>query len=58
MDAGQQIGNRDKTKRIMQSLETKSLLVDTSRITLRRITHQEFELLCQDNLPASINCIK
>jgi Uma2 family endonuclease len=33
----------------MQSLETKPLLVDTSRITLRRITHQEFELLCQDN---------
>ncbi len=33
----------------MQSLETKPLLVDTSRITLRRITHEEFELLCQDN---------
>jgi Uma2 family endonuclease len=33
----------------MQSLEPKPLLVDTSRITLRRITHQEFELLCQDN---------
>ncbi len=32
----------------MQSLETKPLLVDTSRITLR-ITHEEFELLCQDN---------
>ena len=32
----------------MQSLETKPLLVDTSRITLR-ITHAEFELLCQDN---------
>jgi Uma2 family endonuclease len=33
----------------MQSLETRPLLVDTSRITLRRITHEEFELLCQDN---------
>ena len=33
----------------MQSLEAKPLLVDTSRITLRRITHEEFELLCQDN---------
>jgi Uma2 family endonuclease len=35
----------------MQSIETKPLplLVDTSRITLRRITHEEFELLCQDN---------
>ena len=32
----------------MQSLETKSLLVDTSRITLH-VTHEEFELLCQDN---------
>ena len=33
----------------MQSLEVKTLLVDTSRITLRRITPEEFELLCQDN---------
>jgi Uma2 family endonuclease len=35
----------------MRSIETKPLplLVDTSRITLRRITHEEFELLCQDN---------
>jgi Uma2 family endonuclease len=33
----------------MQSLEARPLLVDTSRITLRRITHEEFELLCQDN---------
>jgi Uma2 family endonuclease len=33
---------------IMQSLETKPLLVDISHITLR-ITHAEFEQLCQDN---------
>ena len=33
----------------MQSLETRQLLVDTTRITLRRINHQEFEQLCQDN---------
>ena len=33
----------------MQSLDTKPLLVDTSRITLRRINHAEFEQLCQDN---------
>ncbi|MCY7338107.1 MAG: Uma2 family endonuclease [Chamaesiphon sp.] len=33
----------------MQSLEIKPLLVDTSRITLRRINHAEFEQLCQDN---------
>ena len=32
----------------MQSLEIRPLLVDTNRITLR-ITHEEFELLCQDN---------
>jgi Uma2 family endonuclease len=32
----------------MQSLETKPLLVDISHITLR-ITHAEFEQLCQDN---------
>lgn len=32
----------------MQSLDIRPLLVDTSRITLR-ITHDEFELLCQDN---------
>jgi Uma2 family endonuclease len=32
----------------MQSLETKPLLVDISHITLR-LTHQEFEQLCQDN---------
>lgn len=35
--------------KIMQSLETKPLLVDTSRITLRHINHAEFEQLCQDN---------
>jgi Uma2 family endonuclease len=34
---------------MMQSLEAKPLLVDTNRITLRHITHEEFELLCQDN---------
>jgi Uma2 family endonuclease len=33
----------------MQSLETKPLLVDISHITLR-LTHAEFEQLCQDNL--------
>jgi Uma2 family endonuclease len=33
----------------MQSLESRPLLVDTTRITLRRINHQEFEQLCQDN---------
>jgi Uma2 family endonuclease len=33
----------------MQSLGTKPLLVDTTRITLRRVNHQEFEQLCQDN---------
>jgi Uma2 family endonuclease len=49
MDAQQQIAIRDKTNITMRSLESKPLLVDTSRITLRRITHQEFELLCQDN---------
>ncbi len=32
----------------MQSLETKPLLLDISHVTLR-ITHAEFELLCQDN---------
>jgi len=32
----------------MQSLETKPILLNTSHITLR-ITHQEFEQLCQDN---------
>ncbi len=32
----------------MQSLETKPLLVDISHITLR-LTHREFEQLCQDN---------
>ncbi len=32
----------------MQSLETRPLLVDISHITLR-LTHQEFEQLCQDN---------
>jgi Uma2 family endonuclease len=32
----------------MQSLETKPLLVDISHITLR-LTHAEFEQLCQDN---------
>jgi Uma2 family endonuclease len=33
---------------MMQSLDTKPLLVDISHITLR-ITHAEFEQLCQDN---------
>jgi Uma2 family endonuclease len=33
----------------MQSVESRPLLVDTSRITLRHVTHAEFELLCQDN---------
>jgi Uma2 family endonuclease len=32
----------------MQSLETKPILVDISHITLR-LTHAEFEQLCQDN---------
>jgi Uma2 family endonuclease len=32
----------------MQSLETKSLLLDVHSITLR-VTHEEFEKLCQDN---------
>ncbi|MCY7367027.1 MAG: Uma2 family endonuclease [Chamaesiphon sp.] len=32
----------------MQSIETRPLLVDTNRITLR-ITHEEFEQLCLDN---------
>jgi Uma2 family endonuclease len=32
----------------MQSLEAKKLLLDVHRITLR-ITHEEFEKLCQDN---------
>jgi Uma2 family endonuclease len=32
----------------MQSLETKPLLLDVHRITLR-VTHEEFEKLCQDN---------
>jgi Uma2 family endonuclease len=32
----------------MQSLDTKPLLVDISHITLR-LTHEEFEQLCQDN---------
>ena len=32
----------------MSDVETKPLLVDASRVTLR-ITHEEFELLCQDN---------
>jgi Uma2 family endonuclease len=32
----------------MQSLDPKPLLVDISHITLR-ITHAEFEQLCQDN---------
>ena len=33
----------------MQSFVTKSLLVDTTRIILRRLNHAEFEQLCQDN---------
>ena len=32
----------------MQSLETKPLLLDVHRITLR-VTHEDFEKLCQDN---------
>ena len=32
----------------MQSLDTRPLLVDISHITLR-LTHAEFEQLCQDN---------
>jgi Uma2 family endonuclease len=32
----------------MQSLETKPLLIDIQSITLR-VTHEEFEKLCQDN---------
>jgi Uma2 family endonuclease len=32
----------------MQSLETKPLLLDVHSITLR-VTHEEFEKLCQDN---------
>jgi Uma2 family endonuclease len=32
----------------MQSLETKSLLLDVHRITLR-VSHEDFERLCQDN---------
>jgi Uma2 family endonuclease len=32
----------------MQSLETKALLLDVHSITLR-VTHEEFEKLCQDN---------
>ena len=36
----------------MQSLETKPLLLDVHRITLR-VTHEEFEKLCQDNLDRS-----
>jgi Uma2 family endonuclease len=32
----------------MQSLESKPLLLDVHRITLR-VTHEEFERLCQDN---------
>jgi Uma2 family endonuclease len=32
----------------MQSLETKPLLLDVHRITLR-VTHEEFEKLCEDN---------
>ena len=36
----------------MQSLETKPLLLDVHRITLRD-THEEFEKLCQDNLDRS-----
>jgi Uma2 family endonuclease len=33
----------------MQSLEATPLLVDTSRITLRHLNDEEFELLCKDN---------
>ena len=36
----------------MQSLETKPLLLDVHSITLR-VTHEEFEKLCQDNLDRS-----
>ena len=34
---------------MIQSFVTKSLLVDTTRITLHHINHAEFEQLCQDN---------
>ena len=34
---------------MIQSFATKSLLVDTTRITLRRLNHAEFEQLYQDN---------
>ncbi len=37
----------------MQSLETKPLLLDVQSITLR-ITHEEFEKLCQDNPDRSL----
>lgn len=42
----------------MQSLENKPLLVDTTRITLRRINHDEFEKLCQDNPDRSLELTK
>jgi Uma2 family endonuclease len=37
----------------MQSLEAKPLLLDVHRITLR-LTHEEFEKLCQDNPDRSL----
>ena len=37
----------------MQSLETKPLLLDVQSITLR-VTHEEFEKLCQDNPERSL----
>jgi Uma2 family endonuclease len=33
----------------MQALEIAPLIVDTALITLRCITHEAFEQLCQDN---------
>ncbi len=37
----------------MQSIDTKPLLLDVHRITLR-VTHEEFEKLCQDNPDQSL----
>jgi Uma2 family endonuclease len=40
--------DRQENSQHMQSLETKPLLLDVGSITLR-VTHEEFEKLCQDN---------
>ena len=42
----------------MQSLETKPLLLDVRSITLRVVTHQEFQKLCQDNLDLRLELTK